>query len=310
MSGPKNVKMPPEVKAVMREWLRRKIRGQSPDFTEELANGTPVEITRIDACCDGCAKVAQHYPYQKCIKDGLAKGLSKKDAAYRCRWIACCQSKRENKFKETGYCKDFDCDKEPKWGKTAKATGTKTGQGESVGLFIPLPKHLAKKFPSLGEEDSSPSHVTFLYIGDFPNEGDQQKLVDILKESCRRFWPLCEARLGELDYFDHEDKDRRVPHVKVEFDKDLAGFKHRIKQELQEAGVEVEDKFPEYKPHVTLAYMPGMDAEWKGKTPKGAWTFSEMEVWGLPKVHRLKLGPSIHKVSEQWLRNFVRQDRR
>lgn len=376
MHGRDNVKMPPEVKAVMEEWLRRKIRGQTPDFTDYLDDGTELEVTRIDSCCDGCAKVAQHYPYKKCIKDGLAKGLSKKEAEHRCQWIACCRSKRENRFKETGFCKDFDCDKEPEWGdkkashsrsqcmesgckkapeieciwangygrawfckphfktwsttgdgkgdiikqkeipngtvgekygeypngKTAKATGTKTGQGESVGLFIPLPKNLAKKFPSLGEEDTSPSHVTFLYIGDFPKAADQAKLLDILKESCRRFWPLCEARLGDLDYFDHEDKDRRVPHVKVEFDKDLAGFKHRIKQELEDAGVDVKDKFPEYKPHVTLAYMPGMDAEWKGKIPKGNWTFNEMEVWGLPKVHRLKLGPSIHKVSEDWLR--------
>jgi 2'-5' RNA ligase len=191
-------------------------------------------------------------------------------------------------------------------GKTAKATGTKCGDGESVGLFIPLPKNLAKKFPSLGQEDTSPSHVTFLYIGDFKGNARQAELVDVLKDVCRRWWPVCKAVLGDVDYFDHHDKDRRVPHVCVDFDKDLSGFRQRVKQELTNAGIEVGDRFPEYKPHVTLAYMPGMDGEWKGKVPKGSWDFDKMEVWGLPKVHRLQLGPSIHKISEEWLhRCFV-----
>lgn len=186
--------------------------------------------------------------------------------------------------------------------KTAKATGTKCGDGESVGLFIPLPKNLAKKFPSLGQEDTSPSHVTFLYIGDFKGSAKQEELVRVLKDVCRRWWPVCKAVLGELQYFDHHDKDRRVPHVSVDFDKDLSSFRHRVKQELTDAGIEVGDRFPEYKPHVTLAYMPGMDAEWKGKVPKGSWSFDKMEVWGLPKVHRLQLGPSIKKISDEWLR--------
>jgi tRNA nucleotidyltransferase/poly(A) polymerase/2'-5' RNA ligase len=190
-------------------------------------------------------------------------------------------------------------------GKTAKATGSKTGDGESVGMFIPLPKDLAKKFPSLGENDDSPSHVTFLYIGDFKGEKQQEKLVEVLRECCRKWWPKCEARLNGLEYFDHHDKDRRVPHVAVEFDKDLSGFKHRVKQELHDAGIEVGDSFPEYKPHVTLAYMPGMDAEWDGPVPEGSWAFDEMEVWGLPEVHKLKMGPSAAKVASTWIRRRV-----
>jgi len=186
--------------------------------------------------------------------------------------------------------------------RVAKATGTKAGNGESVGLFIPLPKDLAKKFPSLGNEDTSPSHVTFLYIGDFKGKKQQDQLVEILKDCCRRWWPLCEARLGKLEYFDQHDQDRRVPHVTVEFDKDLAGFKQRIKQELTDAGIAVGDKFPEFKPHVTLAYMPGMDSKWNDEVPQGSWRFEEMEVWGLPKVHKVKFGPSIRKISDRWLR--------
>lgn len=186
--------------------------------------------------------------------------------------------------------------------KTAKATGRKTGDGHGVGLFIPLPKTLAKKFPGLGENDDSPSHVTFLYIGDFQgDEAEQDRLVETLREILRRWWPGARATLGPVDYFVHEDKDRVVPHVTVDFDKDLSGFRHRVKQELSDGGFEVKDSFPEYRPHVTLAYLPGLDGKWDGPVPKGSWDFDEMEVWGLPKVHKIKIGPSIHKISEAWL---------
>jgi 2'-5' RNA ligase len=195
----------------------------------------------------------------------------------------------------------------PKYGeyptkKQAKATGKKTGDGEHVGLFIPLPKDLAKKFPPLGKNDPSPSHVTFLYVGDCKKKRDQKVLVDTLRDSCRRWWPEAKATLGELDYFDHEDKERRVPHVSVSFDKDLEGFKHRVRQELEEKGIKVEDSWPDFKPHVTLAYLPGSHGEWRGRIPKGSWEFDEMEIWGLPKIHKLKLGPSIYKISDRWLR--------
>lgn len=183
----------------------------------------------------------------------------------------------------------------------AKVNGTKTGDGDGVGLFIPLPKNLAKKFPSLGEEDDSPSHTTFLYIGDFKDKKKQEVLVEKMKDICRRYWPKIRGTLSGLDYFDHHDKDRRVPHVRVEFDKDMSGFRHKVKQELAEAGIEVQDSFPEYNPHVTLAYMPGMDSEWKGRVPKGSWEFNEIEIWGLPQVHKLKFGPNLKKVSERWL---------
>ena len=190
--------------------------------------------------------------------------------------------------------------------KIAKATGTKTGPGESVGLFIPLPKELAKKFPGLGEDDDSPSHVTFLYIGDFKDKAEQELLLETLQEVFRKWWPKCRASLDKLEYFDHHDKDRRVPHVSVKFDKDLSGFKHRVKQELQDAGIEVGDKFPEFKPHVTLAYMPGMDSEWEDEVPEGDWDFDEMEVWGMPEIHKIPLGPQAKSVAARYLEGFLR----
>lgn len=180
---------------------------------------------------------------------------------------------------------------------------------ESVGLFIPLPAALARKFPSLGDEDTSPPHITFLYVGDVAPE-NEQKFLDALKEVHGKWWPQVTATLGNLAHFNHPDKDRRVAHVQVEFDKDLSGMRHRVKQELLQAGFEVQDSFPEYKPHVTLQYMAGADhPDYEGEVPEGSWTFKGLEVWGFPMKRKIKFGPSFYKVSEIWLAEQALQSR-
>jgi len=190
--------------------------------------------------------------------------------------------------------------------KSAKVTGDKKWGGEHVGLFIPLPKRLAKQFPSLGGEDTSPSHVTFLYLGTVKSKKDQECLLEALKE-IKSDWPKVTATLDGLSHFDHADKDRRVAHVEVKFDKDVAGMRKRIKQDLIDGGVSVEDNYPDYNPHVTLAYMPGKDTpDYDGKIPEGKWDFDEMELWGLPKIHKIPLGPKPNAVAASWAhRRFV-----
>ena len=46
----------------------------------------------------------QHYPFKKCLADGKKEGLSQSEAWWRCVYIACKVSKRQNKFKESGFC--------------------------------------------------------------------------------------------------------------------------------------------------------------------------------------------------------------
>jgi hypothetical protein len=75
------------------------------------------------------ARTAQHYPYKECVADGKKEGLTEEEAEYRCKYIACCVSKRQNPFKERGYCKTFDCDKKPKWsGKKARRNCCRGGR--------------------------------------------------------------------------------------------------------------------------------------------------------------------------------------
>lgn len=171
--------------------------------------------------------------------------------------------------------------------KTSKGSGVKCGDGSSVGLFIPLPIHLAKKFPSLLPEDSSPSHVTLLIVGEVEEEKRDLLLETLSKTFSRFYWNKAEASLGDLDYFDHGH--RVVPHVCVDFNKDFASFRRVIKQDLEHAGFPLQDKYVEYKPHVTLDYLDP-EEEWESRVPKGKWVFDQIEVWGLPDVHKIQLG--------------------
>ena len=164
--------------------------------------------------------------------------------------------------------------------------GKTTGYRDGVGLFIRLPEQLAKQFPSLAPEDNSPPHVTFLFIGKVPEEQD-----DILLETVNRVFaqglPTIKAKLGDIDYFVHPDKDRRVAHCPVVFNRGMSELRTRLRSALEDAGIEVADSFPIYRPHVTLQYVPGTDGTYKGPAPSGDWEFDEVEIWGLPKEHKV-----------------------
>ena len=168
--------------------------------------------------------------------------------------------------------------------------GRKTGDGSSVGFFIPLSKELADKFPDLGENDRSVSHTTFMFVGTVPK--DRQS--EFLAVSAKVFEEIRGPVRGHLygpDYFNQPDKDRRVAIMRVRFDHDLAGMRWKLRDALQDAGFEVDDYFPlVYSPHVTLAYLDGLQSEFKGVVPTGDWTFDGIEVWGLPEEALVEFG--------------------
>lgn len=167
--------------------------------------------------------------------------------------------------------------------------GEHAKDGSSVGLFMRLPHALASKFPHLGDEDPSPPHVTFLILGDLRSYGIGRALA-VVEDSLKHWWPKTKATLGPVDYFPQPDQNRKVAYTSVAFDKDLAGLRERVKHDLKTNGFNVEDKFPNYTPHVTLAYMDGLDSSWEGPVPTGTWNVTEVEVWGLPSSRRIVLG--------------------
>lgn len=170
--------------------------------------------------------------------------------------------------------------------KMAKVHGRKRGDGSSAGIFIPLPKHLARKFPSLHPQDGSPSHVTLMILGEIKDPEQQATAVTTIQNIMKSWWPTVEASLGDLAEFHHEDKT--VQHLQVSFDRDMTGLRLRLRQALEDAGIPVDTRFASYQPHVTLQYSSG--DPYKGRKPKGTWKFDRFEIWGLPKVYRIPFG--------------------
>lgn len=166
----------------------------------------------------------------------------------------------------------------------------KTGKGESVGLFIPLPDDLAKEFPSLAPEDTSPPHCTFLYIGEVQKE-KQEAVLQAIDTICASFRGPVRASLGQVDYFRHPAKGRSVAILPVRFDKDMAGLRYKIYVAMLDLGLEPPEFSPlVYNAHVTLGYLDGLDAQYNGAIPQGAWSFNSVEVWDLPKQRTIYFG--------------------
>lgn len=166
----------------------------------------------------------------------------------------------------------------------------KTGKGESVGLFIPLPEELAKQFPSLAPEDHSPPHCTFSYIGPVPKYKEEEVLQTI-DAICATFRGPVKASLGQLDYFRQPAKEQSVAILPVRFNKDMAALRYKIYVALRDLGLQPPEFSPlVYFPHVTLAYLDGLDVQYKGVLPTGSWSFNSVEVWDLPQAHTIYFG--------------------
>jgi 2'-5' RNA ligase len=172
--------------------------------------------------------------------------------------------------------------------------GKKTGEGTSVGLFMPLPAELTKQFPRTRGTDKSVPHVTFLYIGEVAPE-QEPTVVDIINRNLSKLGPV-RATLSGLEYFINQH-GQKIAHVEVSFNVDMAAVRRKVRRELMDAGVDVQDSFQQYCPHSTLAYLDDLDAEWLGPVPTGQWDVGFIELWGASKLHQIPLGtPASERV--------------
>lgn len=163
-----------------------------------------------------------------------------------------------------------------------------TGDGSGVWTGFRVPEPYSEQFPDLGDEDNSPPHITFLYLGEVdPKRSDE--LVSIIQDVMSTAKAVRAQHMG-LDYFEQPDREGRCAIDRVRFSHDLAGYRDRLRSALEDAGFDVADSFVVFQPHTTLEYLDGADTAFDGGAPQGSWLVEELEVWGLPEVHTIRLG--------------------
>jgi len=159
-----------------------------------------------------------------------------------------------------------------------------------AGIFAVVPGDLAKGFPSLGDHDDSKPHVTVLFIGEVPKK-DEELLEETVKEIVSNYEPF-DVKLDEnVSYFPaskHSD-GCKIAKLKV-ISKDLHKFHDKLKEGISNAGIEIDDHFPDYKPHVTLEYMEPGKEKYDKDFPNGSWTIESVEIWNGDYRKRFRLG--------------------
>jgi DNA ligase D-like protein (predicted 3'-phosphoesterase) len=159
-----------------------------------------------------------------------------------------------------------------------------------AGVFITLPDELAKKFPLLGKHDDSIPHVTALFIGKV-HKKHEDLLLKIIKEVAKEY-ALLEMKLDDkVTYFPptkHSD-GCKIAKLKI-ISPDLHKFNKELKKAVKDAGIDIDDHFTGYKPHITLSYMEPPRKTYDREFPSGSWVAKEVHLWNGDKKNVISLG--------------------
>lgn len=161
--------------------------------------------------------------------------------------------------------------------------------GQKVGLFIQVPEDIAAQFPKEGKagEDSSPPHITLLYIGNLPPMFEEKmlKVVENVCQSSRSFT----VKLGKVQTFTNED-GQKIYHSPI-ISKPLQKLHEKLKIEFEYAQLPYSTKYPEFKPHITIEYVNVCEKpKFSHLCPQGSWEVDSVWAWGMaePKLYFLK----------------------
>lgn len=166
--------------------------------------------------------------------------------------------------------------------------GNEHADGEHVGIFIKLPRDLSEQFPKL-EKDTSPSHITVLFVGQF-NEVMEDKLVDVVQGICSQFKPFTVKFGPKVKSFPNTG-DGIVVHSPVKSGK-LRNFHDALKYALMRNQIQVNNSYPDYKPHITIGYAQNHKEknEMKQLAPEGEFLVKEVWIWGTNSPKLITLG--------------------
>lgn len=119
----------------------------------------------------------------------------------------------------------------------------------TVAIVLKVPENAISGLPLGGFEEASDLHVTLLVI-------DNPDIVDPLQIS-RTIQSLgfrgMDVECAGIDRFSGDDgADAMVIRLKSD---ELENFRETLAKELTRAGLDIDSRFPEYKPHITVGYV-------------------------------------------------------
>lgn len=150
---------------------------------------------------------------------------------------------------------------------------------ESVVITIPLPKRVSEEWPSLGDEDDSPTHITMLYVGEVCRKG-YTRILKAVHDVCASVKPFT---IEMTDYGEFQNPGgQTIAHMipRALHGTELAEIHERLWQQITGRGVEVQHiRDGAFKPHATLAYVESGES-YDGPKPAATWGCSYLDVWG------------------------------
>lgn len=149
-------------------------------------------------------------------------------------------------------------------------------------LSLKVPRDVARLLGQLevpGEKSAvDAAHITLVYLGKGTPIAEVARAIEPIFEVTSQTRPFT-VRTSLVTSFPGGDDG--IPVIARIESPELHAFQGRLVAALKAAGIEYNDKWPEYKPHVTLAYIQDeRPAPEDYDFPAIEWGVAEMAFWG------------------------------
>lgn len=146
-------------------------------------------------------------------------------------------------------------------------------------IGIKVPQEVAEKLSTIevpGERsDPDEMHITLLYLGE-TSLANIIKAVAVVAAMAQKTKPFLIGCAFKTCF--PENPDDGVPIIARVQSPTIMGLQEELKKLMKESGVEYKDKYPDFKPHVTLSYS-NEPCDGLGFEPV-VWTVESINVWG------------------------------
>lgn len=145
-------------------------------------------------------------------------------------------------------------------------------------IGIKVPEDIAEKLSKIKvpgkKENPEKMHITMFYFEKLPSIEEAAKTCICLFKTLKKVEPF---KVSIKNIFCFPENSYGAPVVcKVESE-DLLDLRNKIKRSLDKDNIAYSDKYPEYKPHVTLSYANKPIDDFK--IDKISWKVEELVLW-------------------------------